>query len=571
MSSIPASELVRVIPGVLAPGGTGLALNSVILTQNSSVPIDAVLAFPNVDSVKDYFGATSDEAEAATVYFNGFEGATTLPTVVYFARWTETAAAAYLRSASFASVTLVELQEISGVLTIVINGRTLTSAAIDLSSATSFSNAAALIQAALRVTGGLFTGVASLGDTAGPSTELSVESVVSGSLQAGDIIVLDGSFTTEVVEQVSGTPGGVGIYTVADADEFAGVSATVTSPVSVTYGSQLNAFVIQDATVTGDESTITYASGSASALLLLTEATGATLSQGSDASVAATVLDTVVDATQNWALFMTVWEPDTNGKLAFADWVNDSGDRYGYVGWDSDTGPTLSDDDSGSFGRLTMNYDGVVRVWGPMEKAAFICGTAASIDFLATNGRITFAYKRQSGLQADVTSSLVAQNLLSNGYVFYGDYATANNQFQFLQNGQISGEWLWIDEYVNQIKLNSDLQLAFMTMLAQVKAIPYNARGYNLMRAAAADPINAHLNFGTIQPGVELSALQIAQIDTAAGVAGVGRAVSQTGYYLQIKSAPPSVRAERGSPPASLWYASGGSIQKIELDSINVL
>jgi hypothetical protein len=68
-------------------------------------------------------------------------------------------------------------------------------------------------------------------------------------------------------------------------------------------------------------------------------------------------------------------------------------------------------------------------------------------------------------------------NLLANGYNFYGAYASANNLFQFLQNGQISGTWLWIDPYVNQIKLNSDLQVAFMlTLLAQAKALPYVQR-----------------------------------------------------------------------------------------------
>jgi hypothetical protein len=79
------------------------------------------------------------------------------------------------------------------------------------------------------------------------------------------------------------------------------------------------------------------------------------------------------------------------------------------------------------------------------------------------------------------------------------------------------------------------------------------------------------LNFGSIQPGVQLSALQVAEIDTQAGVSGVGRAVSQYGYYLQVKPADPSVRVERGSPPITFWYASGGSIQKIDLFSVDVL
>jgi hypothetical protein len=219
---------------------------------------------------------------------------------------------------------------------------------------------------------------------------------------------------------------------------------------------------------------------------------------------------------------------------------------------------------------LTINDNGVIPVWGPADKAAFICGATAAINFDETQGRITYAYKAQSGLTPDVTDATVAANLLSNGYNFYGNYSTANQAFTFLQNGQCSGDWNWIDSFVNQIKLNSDLQLAFMDLFASIKSVPYNQRGYNLLRSAASDPINAALNFGSIQPGVELSARQIAEIDTAAGQTGVGRAVVTNGYYLQILPAVASVRVDRGSPPMKLWYADGGAVQKIDLASIDV-
>jgi hypothetical protein len=500
MKAIPASEIVRVTPSVLAPAGAGLSLNSVFITENASVPFGDVLEFSNLTAVKNYFGPTSDEATMAATYFSGFEGATILPTTLFFARWLPADAPAYVRSGSLASMTLAQLQAISGTLILTVDGLLVTSASFNLASATSFSNAAVLIETALQD---------------------------------------EGPYVT------------------------------------VTYDAQLHAFVIESAT-TGALSTITYCTGTTATALNFTEVTGAVLSQGGVASDAVTLLDSVVENTQNWALFTTVFEATADEMLAFAEWVNDSNDRYGYVGWDTNAAPTVSSAATSSFGYLTMEMDGVIPVWGEtvvsaQEKGAFICGVAASINFLQTQGRITFAFKKQSGLTVDVTDSTVANNLLSNGYNFYGKYATANDQFNWLQNGQISGSWLWIDEYLNQIKLNSDLQLANMTMLGAQNAVPYNERGYNLIRAAAADPINKHLNFGSIQPGVQLSALQIAQIDTAAGVIGAGRAVSQYGYYLQVKPADPSVRPSRGSPPISLWYASGGSIQKIDIASIDVL
>jgi hypothetical protein len=499
MKSIPASEIVRVVPSVLAPAGTGLSLNSVFISEDDAIPNGDVLEFPNLQSVKNFFGATSDEATMAAIYFAGFEGSTILPTTLFFARWNAADAPAYIRSGTLA-LTLAELQAISGTLILTVDGIPVTSASFNLSTATSFSNAATLIEAAV---------------------------------QSG------GAYAT------------------------------------VTYDSIRDAFVIESVT-TGVTSTITFCTGTAATDLKFTEATGAVLSQGADASTATETLDAIVATTQNWALFTTVFQASADEMLAFADWVNTSNDRYGYVGWDTDAAPTVSPNATTSFGSLTMDFDGVIPVWAAdvasgQEKGAFICGVTASINFLQTQGRITYDFKRQSGLTVDVTDATVAQNLLANGYNFYGNYATANDSFKWLQNGQISGTWLWIDEYVNQIKLNSDLQLAFMTLLGSQLSIPYNARGYNLLRAAAADPINAHLNFGSIQAGVQLSALQTQQIDTQAGVPGVGRAVSQQGYFLQVKPADPSVRVARGSPPMTLWYASGGSIQKIDLASIDVL
>lgn len=565
-SSIPASQLVLVTPSVLSAGSEALSLNAVFVTENAAIPIGSVASFATLAAVEAFFGTTSDEAAMAAVYFSGFNGASIVPSKLYFTRFNPAPVAAYLRSASLASMTLTQLQALSGTLIIAIDGETATSASISLASATSFTNAAALIQTGLQTVGGIFTGI---GDLAG--TTLTVDSVTSGTVYIGASMLVNGATTVGIVSQSSGTPGGAGIYVVTNpgAGSATNQSLTITSTATVTYDSQRHAFVITSPT-TGASSTIGFSAGTLAAGIYLTSATGAVLSQGAIAATPAGVMNAVVALTQNWALFTTVWEPLLADKLLFADWVTARNQRYAYIAWDSDITPTQSENAAGSFGRLTMDYEGVCPVWGPANKAAFICGTAAAINFNEAQGRITFAYKSQGGLTADVTDATVAQNLLSNGYNFYGDYATANDQFQFLQNGQISGTWNWLDSYINQIKLNSDLQLAFMDLLSSVKSIPYNQRGYNLLNATAADPINSALNFGSIQPGVELSARQIAEIDTAAGQSGVGRTVAQVGYFLQILPATASIRVTRGSPPMKLWYADGGSIQKIELASIDV-
>lgn len=493
--SIPASQLVTVTPSVLGAGGNLLALNGVFFTQDTSIPIGTVAGFPTLAAVQAWFGVSSPEAAIAGVYFQGFDGANLLPGLLYFMQFNTVAVGGYVRSGSFASATLADIQALSGVLTTITNGVSSTSLTINLASASSFTNAAALIQTGIQ----------------------------------------------------GGTPA---------------------STATCTYDAQRAAFCIKSAT-TGSASTEAFVTGTLSAGLKLTSATGAVISAGAAIQTPAGGITALVAATQNWATLSTVWEPVVADKVLFATAISTLGQRYAYVGWDSDAAPTTTVPASASFGPLTSTLNGRIAVWGPVDKAAFIMGATAAIDFTQTNGRITYAYRKLASLTPDVTDATIANNLLANGYNFYGAYATDANQFQFLQNGQISGAWLWIDPYINQIKLNSDLQVAMLNLLSNMKAIPYNIRGRTAINAAALDPINSAFNFGSIVAGVTLSQSQRATVNSAAGL-NIADTLQTRGWYLQVLDAAPSVRTTRGSPPITLWYTDGGSIQKINLASIDI-
>ena len=53
-----------------------------------------------------------------------------------------------------------------------------------------------------------------------------------------------------------------------------------------------------------------------------------------------------------------------------------------------------------------------------------------------------------------------------------------------------------LELYINQIYLNSQLQLALLTLSQQANSIPYNTAGYTMIEQAMRDPIDAALNFG---------------------------------------------------------------------------
>ena len=585
IQSIPASEIVSAIPSVLGAGGNPLAPNGVFVDNSgdTSIPIGEAQGFAGLAAVVAWYGANSIQAELAVQYFGGFNGADQLPETVYFYQYNDAAVSAYLRSGSLPP--LSSLIGYSGTLDITIDGAAVTSAAIDLSSATSQSNAAALIQAGLQTTGGIFSGTATL---ASASPTMTVASTVSGELHIGDVVVgTDIPTGTTILSFGTYTPG-VGTGTVTLSQNASGTvsspeAVTVTSDATVSYDVLRNAFVIESGS-TGAGSTISYAvTGTLATDLLLTAATGAVLSQGAAAATPASAMNGVVASTQNWVSFTTVDDPDTSGtytnKLAFSAWTSSASpagnERFIYIGWDPNLAPGQTANLTECFGSAVQaaNYNGTYVRYDLQsgQGAAFVMGTIASIDDTETQGRITLAFKSSTaGLNADVTSAQVAANLQSNGYNYYGTYGTANEQFTFEYNGSMPGAWKWADAYIDQILMNAAFQLAIMSLLTSVKSLPYNNSGYALLRAALLDPITQFLNFGAIQAGVALSQSQIQQINTAAGNTTAAQTIAQVGWYLQILPASAQTRGNRTSPPMTFWYTDGGSIQQIQLASIDV-
>lgn len=575
--SIPASQIVSVTPSVLSAGGNALDLIGLILTDDERAPVGTILEFTVAADVADYFGSSTQLDALASIYFLGYDNSNVKPGALLVSRYAVEAVPAWLRGGRVSAMSNATLQAINAALAVTIDG-TPYSGTVNLTGATSFSNAAFVIAEDLSIP--LQASHASITGSISGAT-LTVSAVASGTLAVGDVLSGTGlSAGTGLIAAVyisalgTGT-GGVGTYTVSVSQAMSS-SALTAAEAGVQYDSVHGAFLITSST-SGAASTIDYASGAAATTLELTDATGAVLSQGADAMTPDGAMDDVVDDTQNWASFMTTWEPDDDNKEAFALWTNTQANRYGYVMWDSseaniaDGGPStavgeITDAEySGTF--ILYQNDATIVVDG--EKAALALSYPACLDFTQAQGRTTAAFRTQSGLVADVTESSVATYLTEYEMNFYGEYTTANEDFLWLYPGKVSGPFLWYDSYVNQIWMNNQLQLALMDLLASARSIPYNRAGYSLIEAACLDPINAAVNFGAIQAGVTLSESQKAQINNSVGIR-VDDILSRQGWYLQVRDASAQVRVARQSPPCTLWYTDGQSIQKIDLSSVQV-
>lgn len=592
MGTIPASQLVSVIPSVLGAGGSGIDVIGLVLTNGTRVPLGTVASFPSGAAVTAYFGSGTPEDIVAnggdgkgSGYFGGFTNSNKKPAAILFAQYNDANVAAFLRGGDISALTLTQLQAISGSLSVVIDGVT-KSGNPSLSAATSFSSAAVVLSDALDIEGAqtaAFTGSIT-------GSTLTVTAVGSGALAVGNFVHGAGVTVGTYITALGTGTGGTGTYTVS-ASQTVGSEAMTTKTGGIVYDSVSGAFVITSPT-TGAASTIAFATGSIADDLMLTSATGAVLSQGAVAAVPAAFMSALVVQNSNFVTFMTTFDPDGGSgndvKQAFAAWKNSQNNRFCYVCWDFDTTPTTTLPATASLGYL-LEQDGdsgTCLVWEPedtdddtvesMNLAAFVCGAAASIDFSQRNGRITFAYKAQDGLDAGVTDPTVAVNLAGNpqvagsygnGYNYYGAYAAANPpDFVWFQRGLVTGPFRWLDGFINQVWMNNAFQIALLNLMANSRSIPYGTDGNALIESALKDPIDAALNFGAFGPGV-LSASQIAAVNAAAG-ANVAQTVQSQGYYLQILPASAAQRAGRVSPPCTFWYLDRGSVQAISLASV---
>jgi len=221
MSTIPAGMIVEVLPSVLNAGGNALVLNGLALTQSTRVPINTVLSFPQAVAVGQFFGLNSTEYAGAQVYFNSYNNSTQKPGALLFAQYNTDAVAGYLQSGNVSALGLAAIKTMSGSLTLTVDGYTWTDGALDLSTSTSFSAAAALIQAGVGASAPTEAVIATSTITAETASVtgaingylLTVTTVGSGTLVPGAILTGAGIVPgTMVEEQISGTTGGIGTY-----------------------------------------------------------------------------------------------------------------------------------------------------------------------------------------------------------------------------------------------------------------------------------------------------------------------------------------------------------------------
>lgn len=338
---------------------------------------------------------------------------------------------------------------------------------------------------------------------------------------------------------------------------------------TVVYDSTFNAFKITGATI-GNTASIGYAKDGELALLLgLCASNGAVISNGAEVTTLTAELDDVTSKNQKFVPFMTVFQETEEQGLELASWCNSKGTRFIYMYNEVSDAPTIMPD-AECFAKKVKDSYGVACQYDDKNISAFLGGVIASIDWSRYEGRKNPAFKTQGGLKVTAQEKAVAENLIANGYNFFGLYGNASNELSLFYAGKISGNAKWIDTYCGQIYIADRLQNAWVSLFTNTNSVPYNNQGYTMLKASAQDVIQNAINNGVIRQGVSLSAEQASIVMAEAGL-DISEELETAGYYLQVLDPSAQVRAERGTPIINLWYTDGGSVQKINATSTTIL
>lgn len=521
--SIPLNNIVKINPGVLDVGNNGNNLFGLMLTKKTGVPAGQTTAFTSANQVGTIFGKDSDEYKLANVYFSGFTNSDRVAEQLYIAPYFSETTPSSLIGGSLQKVTLEQLRSFSDNISVQFNSELLTNIKkIDLSDATSFSDAASILSSAI------------FGDQKTP------------------VSINDTESESEDDNKNKSDPVG-----------------------SVTYSEATQSMII-NSKMPGDHICV---SGTLADQLKLTNGL---LCTGSNASNLPTLLDELRQKNLSFCSVFLTWEGSEAEKIELAQWASSTKVDVCVILNDTDkraldpstinSSDTIDENKSFAEKVKNNNYEGVVCVYDNLELCAFIAGYPAAWDLTKTDGRFTAAFRRSSLLTANVYDEQDALTLKTKGYNFYGVWASSTSNFTFMYEGRISGQYIWLDSWFCQVWMRRQFQYYFiMTLLARGQ-IPYNTDGKGILTTAIKPAIDQYMSFGAIRPGVALADEQIQQLKQAGLNQSQINSITTVGYYLKVdmERVSPQTRVNRSSPPINFWYTDGQSVQQINMNSIEI-
>jgi len=339
--------------------------------------------------------------------------------------------------------------------------------------------------------------------------------LLSGGLVVDNLAsISDGAFTI-TIDGTAATISSLDFTGATSVEDVASVinTALSTSGTCTVYKGNI---IIKSAT-TGASSTISYAgtpgSGTdVSALLGLTEATGAAYADGYVHGTIADELQAIADAATAGGYFFYGWVldssyRDTADQLEAAAWVN--GRSFRAVGAYCTNNPNAYNPAStANNGYTAMNngwntasftYDDNAQVYPDISYLA----NFLAVDYNTANSTIAGKFKDADGIPAanfpDIETNVqTLKNRRINTIT-----GIVGQTLKYFREGVQSGSAWSTDGWVNVCNFIAELEIAILNVFLRSKKVPYTQDGQNLLIAAASKICNKYKNNGSFADRIE--------------------------------------------------------------------
>ncbi|MGL4898012.1 MAG: DUF3383 family protein [Cetobacterium sp.] len=271
---------------------------------------------------------------------------------------------------------------------------------------------------------------------------------------------------------------------------------------------------------------------------------------------------------KDFVSFSVVQSTVLDFQVSLATWCSSKGTRFVYIPYTTDV-RVLSPNDSTQIAYLCSDLSGIAPIYGTSLIASFFGSIGACIDYEQNNGVITFALKKQSGLKTVIDNTIEYDNILNNGYNTYAIFGNVSSEYKFTQPGKITGNYLWIDAYYNQVWLKDMMVNKIAVLMQNNKRIPFSQQGFQIVQATIENVLDLGLNNGCIESQIQLDQDVIDQINQEAGRV-ISTVLFSKGYFISIKEPTQVLRTSRQLPQCDVWYTYSGAIHYIELDLIQI-
>lgn len=486
------------------------------LTANLLIPsTQPVLQFISSAAVSTYFGLNSNEYLASVKYFAASNTSLAKPAYIYFGKYVVAATAPFLRSGvvSNTATMLTALQAITaGDITVNVNGTAYPTTAINLSAASSLSNACSILQADI----------------------WTANSALNGS--GANFTITFNATLNQFVATIPGT----------------GVSHTMnyfSSSTSPNLANTMGFTLATNAVLSQGQNVMDAPTNLNTLLPYFTDQFSICFVD----TMSSTLTDTI--------------------NLGVSGWVSGLGDRFNFFCWSNEVALESSTDTTSIWYQVnqagynnTSIFDEII--YNNSDRCFAAMGTFAAIDLTQPNSAITLAFKTQTGLLPSVTMTSIAQILDTKNINYYGSVGINGSSVQvnWFYGGYTTGKWTYIDNLVGQVWIAFQFQVGLANLFSALGQVPNDPDGYGLVRSALTDPANSAITSGIIATGVVFSNATVQQLLTNFGIKA--QELTNNGYVIVNSATSQALRQIRETSPWFFIYVKGSAIQYLPIQTV---